>query len=81
MGRPMDTFLPALPLQMSYPLLFGVLLVAGMMGGELARLDPDLREHGVLLHRLRRERPVEVVDDGDGALEEAGRHRGILAER
>jgi Kef-type K+ transport system membrane component KefB len=34
----MDTFLPALPLQMSYPLLFGVLLVAGMMGGELARL-------------------------------------------
>ena len=34
----METFLPALPLQMSYPLLFGVLLVAGMMGGELARL-------------------------------------------
>ncbi len=32
------TFLPTLPLQMSYPLMFGVLLVAGMMGGELARL-------------------------------------------
>ena len=31
-------FLPSLPLQMSYPLLFGVLLVAGMVGGELARL-------------------------------------------
>ena len=34
----MTTFLPSLPLQMSYPLLFGVLLVVGMMGGELARL-------------------------------------------
>ena len=32
------SFLPSLPLQLSYPLLFGVLLVAGMMGGELARL-------------------------------------------
>src|SRR6188768_381015 len=32
------SFLPSLPLEMSYPLLFGVLLVAGMMGGELARL-------------------------------------------
>jgi Kef-type K+ transport system membrane component KefB len=32
------SFLPTLPLQLSYPLLFGVLLVAGMMGGELARL-------------------------------------------
>jgi Kef-type K+ transport system membrane component KefB len=31
-------FLPSLPLHLSYPLLFGVLLVAGMMGGELARL-------------------------------------------
>ncbi|HUP28976.1 MAG TPA: cation:proton antiporter [Usitatibacter sp.] len=31
-------FLPTLPLHLSYPLLFGVLLVAGMMGGELARL-------------------------------------------
>jgi Kef-type K+ transport system membrane component KefB len=30
-------FLPALPLTLSYPLLFGVLLVAGMLGGELAR--------------------------------------------
>ena len=30
-------FLPALPLQFSYPLLFGVLLVAGMLGGETAR--------------------------------------------
>lgn len=34
----MTTFLPTLPLQMSYPLLFGVLLVLGMMGGEVARL-------------------------------------------
>jgi Kef-type K+ transport system membrane component KefB len=32
------SFLPSLPLELSYPLLFGVLLVAGMMGGELARL-------------------------------------------
>ena len=32
------SFLPSLPLELSYPLMFGVLLVAGMMGGELARL-------------------------------------------
>jgi Kef-type K+ transport system membrane component KefB len=31
------SFLPSLPLELSYPLLFGVLLVAGMMGGELVR--------------------------------------------
>jgi len=31
------SFLPSLPLELSYPLLFGALLVAGMMGGELAR--------------------------------------------
>jgi len=31
------TFLPALPFELSYPLLFGVLLVAGMLGGEIAR--------------------------------------------
>ncbi len=30
-------FLPTLPLAVSYPLLFGMLLVAGMMGGEAAR--------------------------------------------
>ena len=30
-------FLPALPFELSYPLLFGVLLVAGMLGGEIAR--------------------------------------------
>ena len=30
-------FLPSLPLEFSYPLLFGVLLVAGMLGGETAR--------------------------------------------
>ncbi len=30
-------FLPAWPLTLSYPLLFGVLLVAGMLGGEAAR--------------------------------------------
>jgi Kef-type K+ transport system membrane component KefB len=30
-------FLPSLPFHLSYPLLFGVLLVAGMLGGELAR--------------------------------------------
>ena len=30
-------FLPSLPFQLSYPLLFGVLLVAGMVGGEMAR--------------------------------------------
>jgi Kef-type K+ transport system membrane component KefB len=34
----MTSFLPSFPLQMSYPLLFGVLLVLGMMGGEVARL-------------------------------------------
>lgn len=34
----MKSFLPSLPLELSYPLLFGALLVAGMMGGELARL-------------------------------------------
>jgi len=32
------TFLPSLPFHLSYPLLFGVLLVAGMLGGELARV-------------------------------------------
>ena len=31
------TFLPALPFELSYPLLFGALLVAGMLGGEMAR--------------------------------------------
>jgi Kef-type K+ transport system membrane component KefB len=31
------SFLPALPFELSYPLLFGVLLLAGMLGGELAR--------------------------------------------
>ena len=31
------TFLPSLPFHLSYALLFGVLLVAGMLGGELAR--------------------------------------------
>ncbi|HEX4764591.1 MAG TPA: cation:proton antiporter [Usitatibacter sp.] len=31
------SFLPTLPFQLSYALLFGVLLVAGMLGGELAR--------------------------------------------
>lgn len=30
-------FLPSLPFELSYPLLFGVLLVAGMLGGEIAR--------------------------------------------
>ena len=30
-------FLPALPFELSFPLLFGVLLVAGMLGGEMAR--------------------------------------------
>jgi Kef-type K+ transport system membrane component KefB len=30
-------FLPEFPLTLSYPLLFGVLLVAGMLGGEAAR--------------------------------------------
>jgi len=30
-------FLPTLPFTLSYPLLFGVLLVAGMLGGEMAR--------------------------------------------
>jgi len=30
-------FLPSLPFALSYPLLFGVLLVAGMLGGEAAR--------------------------------------------
>jgi Kef-type K+ transport system membrane component KefB len=31
------SFLPSLPLTLSYPLLFGALLVVGMLGGELAR--------------------------------------------
>ena len=32
-----NNFLPALPFELSYPLLFGVLLVTGMLGGEMAR--------------------------------------------
>jgi len=32
------SFLPTLPLTLSYPLLFGALLVIGMLGGETARL-------------------------------------------
>ena len=32
------SFLPTLPFEMSYALLFGALLVAGMLGGECARL-------------------------------------------
>src|SRR6188768_3895132 len=43
------SFLPSLPLQLSYPLLFGVLLVAGMMGGELARLMKAPRIVGYVL--------------------------------
>jgi Kef-type K+ transport system membrane component KefB len=31
-------FLPSPPFELSYPLLFGALLVAGMLGGELARV-------------------------------------------
>jgi Kef-type K+ transport system membrane component KefB len=31
------SFLPTLPFDLSFPLLFGVLLVAGMLGGEIAR--------------------------------------------
>ena len=31
-------FLPGLPLEFSYPLLFAVLLIAGMLGGEMARV-------------------------------------------
>src|SRR3954470_21644983 len=31
------SFLPSLPFHLSFALLFGVLLVAGMLGGELAR--------------------------------------------
>ncbi len=31
------SFLPSIPFALSYPVLFGVLLVAGMMGGEVAR--------------------------------------------
>ena len=31
------SFLPSLPFELSYPLLFGVLLVSGMLGGEIAR--------------------------------------------
>jgi Kef-type K+ transport system membrane component KefB len=31
------SFLPSLPLTLSYPLLFGALLVIGMLGGETAR--------------------------------------------
>ncbi|HUQ29208.1 MAG TPA: cation:proton antiporter [Usitatibacter sp.] len=31
------SFLPSVPFQFSYPLLFAVLLVAGMLGGEMAR--------------------------------------------
>jgi Kef-type K+ transport system membrane component KefB len=42
-------FLPSLPLELSYPLLFGVLLVAGMMGGELARLTKMPRIIGYVL--------------------------------
>ncbi|HEX3063755.1 MAG TPA: sodium:proton exchanger, partial [Usitatibacter sp.] len=35
----MDTsFLPSFPLALSYPLLFGALLVAGTVGGEMARV-------------------------------------------
>lgn len=32
------SFLPSLPLALSYPLLFGLLLVTGMLGGEIARI-------------------------------------------
>lgn len=43
------SFLPSLPFEMSYPLLFGVLLVAGVAGGELARLLRMPRLIGYLL--------------------------------
>jgi len=36
----------------------------------MPRLDADLGQHGIFLHRLRRKRPVEVVDERDGVLEE-----------
>src|SRR4051812_6934228 len=42
-------FLPSLPFSLSYPLLFGVLLVAGMLGGELARIARIPRMVGYVL--------------------------------
>ena len=38
---------------------------ARALGPELFRLDAELRQEGVFLHRLRRQRAVEVVDEGD----------------
>ncbi len=43
------SFLPSLPLHLSYPLLFGILLVAGMLGGELARYFRTPRILGYVL--------------------------------
>jgi Kef-type K+ transport system membrane component KefB len=37
LGSMNPAFFPSLPFALSYPLLFGVLLVAGMLGGEAAR--------------------------------------------
>src|SRR5207302_1680330 len=37
LGSMNPAFLPQLPFALSYPLLFGLLLVAGMLGGEAAR--------------------------------------------
>ena len=65
----MTSFLPAFPLQMSYPLLFGVLLVLGMMGGELARL-----------FRLPRILGYTVVGFVIGALAQAMRFDPLIEE-
>ena len=52
----------------------GVLLgQAVALGPEGFRIGVDLGQEGIFLHRLGRERAVEIVDQGDGLLVELGR--------
>ena len=43
------------------------------LGPERFRVGVDLGQEGIFLHRLGRERAVEIVDQGDGLLVELGR--------
>ena len=45
---------------------------ARALGPEFLRVDAELRQERVFLHRLRRQRAVEVVDKGDGFFLRAG---------
>src|SRR6185295_4958495 len=48
------------------------------LGPELLRFDSELRQEGIFLHRFRRQRAVEVIDEGDDSF--VGRWRLAFRE-